>query len=101
SNLEGRGMSHSKATKAPLDSTSEDWAQLPWRKLEQHVYRLQQRIFRAGDTWQQASSPSITPVTDAIPISPPVGGATGDPGQPGQEDRRGRRESLASLPQSD
>ena len=27
---------------------SEDWSRLPWRKLEQHVYRLQKRIYRAS-----------------------------------------------------
>lgn len=27
---------------------SESWSKLPWRKLEQHVSRLQKRIFRAG-----------------------------------------------------
>lgn len=26
----------------------EDWSALPWRKLEQHVYRLQKRIYRAS-----------------------------------------------------
>jgi RNA-directed DNA polymerase len=41
-------MSHSAATKAPLETTSEDWAMLPWRKLEQDVYRLQKRIYRAA-----------------------------------------------------
>jgi RNA-directed DNA polymerase len=30
------------------DQPIEDWAQLPWRKLEAHVYRLQKRIFRAA-----------------------------------------------------
>jgi RNA-directed DNA polymerase len=28
--------------------TSEDWSLLPWRKLEQHTFRLQKRIFRAA-----------------------------------------------------
>jgi RNA-directed DNA polymerase len=45
-------------TKAPRikqtgDPESESWNKLPWRKLEQHVYRIQKRIFRAeqrGDT---------------------------------------------------
>lgn len=41
-------MSHSEETKAPLETMSEDWAMLPWRKLEQHVYRLQKRIYRAA-----------------------------------------------------
>lgn len=35
-------------TKAPAELPSEDWAQLPWRKLEQYVYRLQKRIYRAS-----------------------------------------------------
>jgi len=42
-------MANTKAprTKQPLDSESESWNKLPWRKLEQHVYRIQKRIFRA------------------------------------------------------
>ncbi|GHO62144.1 group II intron reverse transcriptase/maturase [Ktedonobacter sp. SOSP1-52] len=31
----------------PLDPESERWRALPWRKFEQHVYRLQKRIFQA------------------------------------------------------
>src|SRR5215472_13649818 len=46
--MEGRGMSSSKETKAPPETTSEDWAVLPWRKLERHAYRLQKRIYRAS-----------------------------------------------------
>src|SRR5437764_3687517 len=39
-------------TKAPTirptpDPESESWNKLPWRKFEQHVYRIQKRIFRA------------------------------------------------------
>jgi RNA-directed DNA polymerase len=34
--------------KQPLDPASEAWRKLPWRKLEQHVYRIQKRIYRAG-----------------------------------------------------
>jgi RNA-directed DNA polymerase len=36
-------------TKAPDESLSEEWAALPWRKLEQHLYRLQKRIFKASE----------------------------------------------------
>nr|WP_201372643.1 reverse transcriptase N-terminal domain-containing protein [Ktedonobacter robiniae] len=36
-------------TKAPDASSSEEWAGLPWRKLEQHQYRLQKRIFKASE----------------------------------------------------
>jgi RNA-directed DNA polymerase len=35
-------------TKAPEQQPSEDWAGLPWRKLEQYVYRLQKRIYKAS-----------------------------------------------------
>src|SRR5438270_13983872 len=35
--------------KAPDESLSEEWAGLPWRKLEQHQYRLQKRIFKASE----------------------------------------------------
>ncbi len=42
-------MANTKAPKAkhPLDPESESWRKLPWRKLEQHVYRIQKRIFKA------------------------------------------------------
>ena len=33
--------------KLPLDPESESWHKLPWRKFEQHVYRIQKRIFQA------------------------------------------------------
>jgi RNA-directed DNA polymerase len=45
-------MSNTKAPrtkpKPQLDPESESWRMVPWRKLEQHVYRLQKRIFRAS-----------------------------------------------------
>jgi len=41
-------MSSSKETKAPPETTSEDWALLPWHKLERHAYQLQKRIYRAS-----------------------------------------------------
>ncbi len=42
-------MAETKApkTKPALDPESESWNKLPWRKLEQHVYRIQKRIFKA------------------------------------------------------
>ncbi len=33
--------------KTTSDPESESWNKLPWRKLEQHVYRIQKRIFKA------------------------------------------------------
>jgi RNA-directed DNA polymerase len=42
-------MTHTKAprNKQLLDPESESWRTLPWRKFEQHVYRIQKRIFQA------------------------------------------------------
>ena len=34
--------------KAPQDFASETWNRKPWRKLAQHVYRIQKRIYRAS-----------------------------------------------------
>jgi RNA-directed DNA polymerase len=31
-----------------VDPTSEAWRKLPWRKFEQHVYRIQKRLYRAN-----------------------------------------------------
>src|SRR5215470_8830940 len=31
-----------------VDPTSEAWNKLPWRKLEQHVFRIQKRIYQAS-----------------------------------------------------
>src|SRR5215471_569977 len=33
---------------APQDFASETWNMKPWKKLEQHVYRMQKRIYRAS-----------------------------------------------------
>jgi RNA-directed DNA polymerase len=46
--MEERGSSRMTETKAPRsDPESERWRTLPWRKFEQHVYRIQKRIFQA------------------------------------------------------
>jgi len=52
--MEGRSTRRMRKTKAPrikqkpaLDPASESWRALPWRKLEQRVYRIQKRIFQA------------------------------------------------------
>src|SRR5438874_8601411 len=34
--------------KQKLDFESEAWRKVPWRKLEQHVYRILKRIYRAS-----------------------------------------------------
>ena len=58
--MEERGTSRMTETKAPrtkrkppLDPESESWRKLPWRKFEQHVYRIQKRIFRAEQRGNQ------------------------------------------------
>jgi RNA-directed DNA polymerase len=50
--MEGEALSRMAERKAPrnkqaLDPESEAWQKLPWRKFEQHVYRIQKRIYRA------------------------------------------------------
>ena len=47
--MEEELVSSGKATDAMDMQPIEDWAQLPWRKLERVVYRLQTRIFRASE----------------------------------------------------
>ena len=47
--MEDRAMSHRKETEAMVaEQPIEDWAQIPWRKLERTVYRLQKRIYQAS-----------------------------------------------------
>jgi hypothetical protein len=81
-------VSHREATKAPPETASEDWARpngnawalLPWAKRERHVYRLQQRIYRASEPWKGSGSPQVTPVVDAFTSGPPVGSSEGNTG---------------------
>jgi RNA-directed DNA polymerase len=47
--MEDRAMSHRKETEAMVEAQPiEDWTQIPWRKLEKKVYRLQKRIYQAS-----------------------------------------------------
>src|SRR5256885_15214626 len=47
--MEDRAMSHRKETEAMVaEQPIEDWAQIPWCKLERTVYRLQKRIYQAS-----------------------------------------------------
>jgi len=49
-------MSQMKERKAPpksQDTTSETWNSVPWKKLEQHCFRIQKRIYRASQRGNQ------------------------------------------------
>src|ERR1700730_8237478 len=49
-------MSQMKERKAPPQSkgtTSETWNGVPWKKLEQHCFRIQKRIYRANQRGNQ------------------------------------------------
>src|SRR5258706_13224651 len=47
--MEDRAMSHRKETEAMVGAQPiEDWAHIPWRKLERKVYRLQKLIYQAS-----------------------------------------------------
>src|SRR5439155_14193053 len=49
-------MSQMKERKAPSELkgvTSETWNRVPWKKLEQHCFRIQKRIYRASQRGNQ------------------------------------------------
>src|SRR2546429_9822355 len=49
-------MSQMKDRKAPSELkgvTSETWNRVPWKKLEQHCFRIQKRIYRASQRGNQ------------------------------------------------
>ena len=85
-------MAQTKAPKSKhaLDPESESWNKLPWRTLEQHVYRIQKRIFKAKEQGNQRAVHKLQKLLMRIQGSTTVGGATGDSGQPGKENRRSR-----------
>jgi hypothetical protein len=75
-------------TKAPNASSSEEWAEIPWRKLEHYLYRLQKRIAESLPTWRSEDSTYAPKTADEIPVCPTLSRPTSDPGQPGQENRQ-------------
>src|SRR5260370_19947137 len=97
--MEDRGMSHSLETKAPTETSSEDWTQLPWRKLERYVFRLQKRIYRASglSTWQRPGSPQIATGAKSFQGSQIAGSAAGNARQPRHE-KRGRGDVATTQP---
>src|SRR6266849_2865332 len=46
-------MKDRKAPAASKDQTSETWNRVPWKKLEQHCFRIQKRIYRASQRGNQ------------------------------------------------
>jgi hypothetical protein len=50
--------------KTPDSDLSVEWAVLPWRKLEQHQYRLQKRIFKASERGMHATKRSESMTID-------------------------------------
>jgi hypothetical protein len=60
--------------KLPLDPESESWHKLPWRTFEQHVYRIQKRIFRA----EQGVTTFFPPIRTNLRTQCPVRRATGE-----------------------
>jgi len=59
--MDGRNVSNRSATEAMEAEklTIESWAQIPWRKLEAYVYRLQKRIYRASQRGNQEAVHSL------------------------------------------
>jgi len=46
-------MKDRKAPSEPKGKTSEAWNRVPWKKLEQHCFRIQKRIYRASQRGNQ------------------------------------------------
>src|SRR5438094_5976599 len=46
-------MKERKAPPIPKGTTSETWNSVPWKKLEQHCFRIQKRIYRASQRGNQ------------------------------------------------
>ena len=76
--------------KLPLDPASESWRTLPWRKLEQHVYRIQKRIFRAEQRGNVRAVHKLQKLLMRVQSSATDSCSAGDAGEPGQENRRDR-----------
>ncbi len=57
-------------TKAPDARPSEEWAGLPWRKLERHQYHLQKRLAESLRTWRSENSSQGTEIVNARPAQP-------------------------------
>ena len=82
-----------RKTSSPMatEEMSGAWRELPWRKLEQHVYRMQKRIYRASQRGNTTTSREAAKVAAEIGSSTPVGSAAGDARQPRQENGGRRR----------
>ncbi len=66
--MEDRVMSSREETKAPTETQSEDWALLPWRKLELCVPTAKENLSSLR-TWQRPGSPQTATVVDAVTVS--------------------------------
>src|SRR5260370_36485135 len=86
--MEDRGMSHSLETKAPTETSSEDWAQLPWRKLERYVFRLQKRIYRASARGNVQAVHRLQQLLSRSRAARLLAVRRGNPQKPGQETTR-------------
>src|SRR5437762_683035 len=45
--------------KTPPESESETWRKMPWRKFEQHGYRIQKRLFHAEQRGKHRAVPTL------------------------------------------
>ena len=65
---------------SPLDPASESWNRLPWRKLEQHVYRIQKRIFTAEQRGNTRAVHKLQKLWMRVQSGTADSGATSDSG---------------------
>jgi hypothetical protein len=77
-------------TKAPETNPSEEWADLPWRKLEHHLYRLQKRIAESLGSWRSENCSPAPEIVHEVSACPTRSRSSSDSGEPRQEDGRNR-----------
>ena len=81
-------------TKAPDGIPREEWADLPWRKLEHHLYRLQKRIGPRLRTRKSENTSQAPERANEVSVRSTLSRPTSDSGQPRQENGRDRRNQI-------
>jgi len=86
--------------KAPEQHQSEAWNELPWRKLEKHVSRIQTRIYRAKQAGKTRAVHKLQKLLMRIGSCKAAGSTKGNARQPGEKDSWCRRSEIcqASTP---
>ena len=83
-------MSQRQRAKTQGSSLKVAWQDIPWKKVQRHVFRLQKRIYRATQRGRCQNGTQASEVAGEVMVCTTVSGASHHPGQPG-ETHRGHR----------